>query len=127
MITTFLATVFGWYLVVFSLFLLFKREEFKLVMTDVLAQRGLFFVFAIITVIMGLLLVVSHNIWIIGWPVVITLLSWLILITGLIRLFFNETASKMATSFLNHSASIPITAVVLLIIGIFLLFKIYIH
>lgn len=125
MTTLFLATVLGWFLVILSLFVLFKHEEFKLVMSDIIGQRGLFFVFAMITLILGLLLVVSHNIWVMGWPVVITILSWLVFISGLIRLLCAETAGKMMRSMISHNTNIMIVGVVFLLIGLFLLFKVY--
>jgi len=125
MVTFFLATVMGWYFIILSLYMLFKHENLRLVMTDILEQRALFFFVAIVTLIIGLLLVVSHNIWVLGWPLIITLFSWLILISGLIRIFYPETARKMANSFLSHPKRIKITGVVMFIIGIWLLFCVY--
>ncbi|MFA5959517.1 MAG: hypothetical protein WC785_03280 [Tatlockia sp.] len=123
--TLFLATVMGWYLVIFGLFVFCKQAQLKLIATEILTQRGLFFVFALLTVILGLLLVASHNLWVMGWPVVITLLSWLVLISGLVRLFYPETAMKMARAFFDHPMRMKVNAAVFFLIGLFLLFKVY--
>ena len=123
--TVFLATVIGWFMVIVSLHLLFRHEHMKSVMTDVIAKPGLFFVFALFTLILGLLMVTSHNIWLMGWPVVITLLSWLVLLSGLIRLVFPDMAMKMGRSFISHPIRMQITGGVVLIIGVFLLFHVY--
>ncbi len=125
MISLFLATVIGWYLVITSVFLLFRHETLKSAMNDVLAQRGLLLILAIITLILGLLLVASHNIWVMGWPVVITLFAWLVLITGLLRLFLPDMAIKMGHAFLHHPVRMKIAGVVFLIIGLFLLYWAY--
>ena len=53
--TMFLATVIGWFLVIVSIFLFFRHEHMKSVMDDVIAHPGLFFVFAVFTLILGLL------------------------------------------------------------------------
>lgn len=125
MITLFLATVIGWYLVIVSLFLIFQHEHVKSVTSEIMANRGLFFVLAIITLILGLLLVASHNLWVMGWPVVITLFSWLVLISGILRLYCPDTAFKMGRSFTNDPNRMKIAGVVFLLIGLFLLFHVY--
>lgn len=125
MITLFLATVIGWYLVITSLALLFRHEYIKAVIADILEHRGLFFLLTIFTLVIGLLLVVSHNIWIIGWPLIVTLFSWLVLIGALIRLFCPEVSLKMAKSALDHPLRVKIATVVFLIVGLFLLFQVY--
>jgi uncharacterized membrane protein HdeD (DUF308 family) len=125
MSTVFLASVIGWYLVIVSLLLFFKNEYVRAVASDVMAHREVFFLFAIMTLIIGLLLVMSHNTWVMGWPVIITLFGWLVLISGITRLFFPECASRLSRPFLNHPISMKITAIVLLLLGVYLLFHVY--
>lgn len=123
--TLFLATVIGWYLIITSLFLLLRHKQVKAVMTDILANRGLFFILAVITLIFGLLMVASHNLWVMEWTVVVTILSWLVLISGLIRLFFPEIVIKKAHFYIIHSKKMTIPALVSIFIGLFLLFNVY--
>lgn len=125
MVTTFLAAVIGWYLVIICLFMLFRYDLIKSIAHDIMSQRGLFFIVAILTLILGLMMVVSHNIWVMGWPVVVTLFSWLVLISGIIRLFRPEIAMKMGQSFLNDPNRIKIASIVLLLLGLFLLLHVY--
>jgi hypothetical protein len=125
MVTLYLATVLGWYLIIISLFLLWRRDIVSGVMGEIMGQRGLLFILAVLTVILGLLMVVSHNVWVIGWPVVVTLLSWLVLISGLLRLLFPDIAIRMAQGFQRNPNRLIAVGVVLLIIGIFLLFNVY--
>lgn len=121
MSTMFLALIIGWYLVIVSLFMLFQYEHARSVIADVLAHRGLFFIVAIITIIIGLILVVSHNYWVMGWPTIITVISWLILISGLLRLFLPDVAIKMANTVISNPMNFRIMAVINLIIGVFLI------
>lgn len=125
MTTIFLATVLGWYLVIISLFLLLRHEQVKSIVSDVVAQQGLFFIVAVITLILGLLMVASHNVWVAGWPVIVTIFSWLILISGIIRLICADTARSMARSFVAQPFRLQTVGIVCLIIGLFLLFKVY--
>ena len=125
MATMYLATVLGWVLVIFSIFVILRHKHMKSIMEDVIAHPGLFFVFALMTLILGLLMVTSHNLWVMGWPVVITLFSWLVLISGLIRMVCAETAMKMGKSFVKEPIRMQITGAVFLLIGLFLLFHVY--
>ncbi len=102
-----------------------QHEHVKSAMADVLASRGLFFILAVFTFVIGLLMVASHNIWVMAWPVVVTVFSWLVLIGGAFRLFCQETVTKAGLSFLNHPVSMRMVAVILLLIGLFLLFHVY--
>ncbi|WP_298623653.1 hypothetical protein [uncultured Legionella sp.] len=125
MVTLFLATVIGWYLVIVSLFTLCRYEQVKSISSEILGNRGLFFIVALITLILGLLMVVSHNIWVMGWPVLITLISWLVLISGLLRLLCAGTANRMGQSFLANPTRMKTVSLILLIIGVFLLLQVY--
>jgi hypothetical protein len=125
MVTLFLATVLGWYLVIFSLFLILQVERANMVMSDVMSHRGVFFLMAVITLILGLLMVASHNIWVMGWPVVITIFSWLILIGGLVRVFYTDVSIKMGRSLLAYPNRVRIVGAVLLLVGLFLLLHVY--
>lgn len=74
----------------------------------------------------GLAIVYFHNRWTGGWPVVVTVMGWLSLVVGLIRMIFPmqiaATASKLAPA--PGGAFIAI-GVVFLLIGGFLSFKAY--
>jgi len=125
MATLFMATVIGWYLVIVSLFLMFRTEYVKSIIVDLVAQRGLLFIVALLTVIMGLMMVTVHNIWVLEWPLVITLFSWLVLLGGLARLFCLDHLAEMSQSFLNHPIRLKISGLIYLLIGLFLLFHVY--
>lgn len=124
MATTFLATVIGWYMVTFGLLILLRSEHVKSVIADVMGQRGLFFILAVITLILGLLMVASHNVWVMAWPVAVTIICWLVLISGVLRLFMPD-AQKWGKSFSQEPMRLKIAAVVFLIYGGYLLFNVY--
>lgn len=124
MATMFLATVMGWYMVTFGCLLLFRDQHVKSVITDVIAQRGVFFLLGIITFLLGLLMVASHNVWVMGWEVSVTVVSWLVLIIGLMRLFLPIEAT-MSMSFLHHPMRMKAVGIVLIIFGGYLLFHVY--
>ena len=123
--TIFLATVIGWYMVIFGLLMLIRHDYVKAAMTDILAQPGVYFVLALITVVLGLLIVASHNLWTTSWPVAITLFGWVLFIGGLFRLFFSEAVHKMWKECLKIQMKLKIMGVLFLIFGVYLLIHVY--
>jgi len=76
----------------------------------------------------GLAIVYFHNRWTGGWPVVVTVMGWLSLVIGLIRMIFPMQIAAIASKFgpASDGALIAI-AVVFLLIGAFLSFKAYVR
>ena len=74
----------------------------------------------------GLAIVYFHNRWTGGWPVVVTVMGWLSLIVGLIRMIFPMQIAAMASKLAPAPGGAFIAiGVVFLLIGGFLSFKAY--
>ena len=73
----------------------------------------------------GLAIVYFHNRWT-GWPVVVTVMGWLSLVVGLIRMIFPMQIAAMASKLAPAPGGAFIAiGVVFLLIGGFLTFKAY--
>jgi hypothetical protein len=70
----------------------------------------------------GLAIVRSHNIWVRGWPVLLTLVGWFSILLGTFRMFFPELFLKGVQS-TGYAFILPTMGV--LVIGIYLTFKAY--
>lgn len=117
----FLAQAFGLYFVIVSIMLIFQSNGVLATVHELMANRAVFLLAAILTVILGILLVLVHNVWVADWRVVITLLCWLVFISGLFRLYFLSVIQKMAAS-MHRTKSIVIMGCVFMLIGLFLLY-----
>ena len=74
----------------------------------------------------GLAIVYFHNHWTGGWPVVVTVMGWLSLIIGLMRMIFPMQIAAMASKLAPAPGGALIAiGVVFLLIGGFLSFKAY--
>jgi hypothetical protein len=74
----------------------------------------------------GLAIVYFHNRWSGGWPVVVTVMGWLSLVIGLIRMIFPMQIAAMASKLAPAPGGALIAiGVVFLLIGGFLSFKAY--
>jgi hypothetical protein len=76
----------------------------------------------------GLAIVYFHNRWTGGWPVLITLVGWLSLVIGLIRMVFPmQLAAIMAKSGLTLLNMMPAGAAIFLLIGSVLSYRAYVR
>lgn len=126
MITLFLAKIIGWYLIISGLFLMFRRDMIQSVISELSRQKGLIIIVGMFTVILGLLMVVSHNVWAFGWALIVTLFSWIVLISGLIRLFFPESALGLGKKMVHHPMILHAVCILSLVVGILLLYLAYV-
>ena len=71
-----------------------------------------------ITLMMGLVTVILHNVWVADWRVVITVLGWSTLIKGIMKIGFPETIHKQAQRF---KVKQQLSAAFLMLMGAWLL------
>lgn len=121
-VSIFLAKTIGLYLVIISAALMLKADEFKPMMLDMLRNPSLVLFSGIMALIFGILIVVSHNVWVMDWRVIITLLGWLTLLKGVGRLFYPEFVMKKATKCVENKTSYNIMMLITLFIGLVLLY-----
>jgi hypothetical protein len=69
----------------------------------------------------GLAIVRAHNRWTGGWPVLVTLMGWLVMLGGLTRMIAPVSAQREG----QNTTAVFALLIVLLAIGIFLTFKAY--
>jgi hypothetical protein len=85
--STFLAKLIGPCFLILGASLLVNARTFRAIADEFLASRALLFLSALMILPVGIALVLAHNVWVANWPVIITLLGWLFVISGMIRLF----------------------------------------
>ena len=118
-VSIFLAKLFAIYFVVIGIALLTSKEYFKQAAIELVDHKGLSLLTAIITLIMGALLVLFHNIWVADWRVVITILCWLTLVKGVVRVWFPGHMRKMVGVFMKGNVLVTM-AVIIVLVGIWL-------
>ncbi len=82
-LTLFLTQVIGIYLVLIGLICIVKRKMMMHSMGDVITNKSLLYVVAIIELIAGISLVISHNVWVWNYAVIVTIVGWLMLVESL--------------------------------------------
>ena len=114
----FLAKVLGLYLLIVPAAVLLKRKQFAELAKEFVANPAIVFLSGLFALILGLLMVVSHNVWTADWRAVITFMGWLTLAKGVVRILFPE---KLATFAIDPSSTKwTFALIVLLGLGIYL-------
>lgn len=85
----------------------------------------LIYVSGVLMFVAGLAIARAHNQWRAGWPIIVTVLGWLLLLGGLSRMFFPSQLGQLAGG-IAQSTAVPMTvSIVVLVIGAFLSFEAY--
>ena len=71
----------------------------------------------------GLSIVRAHNHWTYGWPVIVTLAGWFIVLLGLLRMFFPESYLHGVQN--TSAVAVIVPTMLVLVVGIVLTFKAY--
>jgi hypothetical protein len=119
-ISIFYAQVIGLWLFLVALAMVVHQARFKKTVMDTLTNGGLMTFIGFIALALGLLIVVSHNIWVPAWPVVITIYGWILIFQGILRIFWPESFAKIMKDLLAKSGY-AIMSWVWLIVGAYLL------
>ena len=120
-----IAVLIGPTLVAMAVAILLNLGSFPAVAEQLSRDLALIFVSGILLFVAGLAIVRVHNIWAGGWPVLVTALGWLALLSGLARMLFLTQIAEIAAGIAQHTGLITAVAVVLLGLGAFLSFKGY--
>ena len=116
MLSNYLAEVWGISIVVVSLAFLVNEKHLKRLFAAIENEENLF-CWGFISFIIGIAMVLSHNIWVKNWQVIITIFGWLALLKGLAILFCPECMKKWAKK-IENAPFLPFALVIAVIIGL---------
>lgn len=105
--------------------LLINRHTVAGLVTGVLNTPEFIFFSGIFTLLAGLAIVRAHNIWSAEWTVLVTVIGWLCVIGGFIRIVWPEHVSSLRDRMMGSENAITAWALVTLLLGAFLTAKGY--
>lgn len=120
-----IAGLMGPTLAAIALAMLFKFDSIPELAEQVSRDPALIFLSGVLLFVAGLAIVRTHNIWTFGWPVLVTILGWLAIVGGLVRMLFPSRLAEIATDLGDRPGLIIGLSVAILLIGGFLSFQGY--
>jgi hypothetical protein len=107
--------------------LLANEAAFRKMAQEFVRNPALIFFSGMILMPAGLAVVLSHNVWVLDWRVIITLLGWIAVVSGLARVFAPDRATEMGKKFLNRKNFTTAAAAIWVVIGAVLCYFGYVN
>lgn len=117
----FLAKALGLYLLIVSLSMLINKSRMPAIINGIIENPGLQLIMGLHILVIGILLVLSHNLWS-GetWQIVITVIAWIVLVKGIINFSLPVLARTMSKSFLASTGMFYFSLLINFLLGLYL-------
>lgn len=116
-----IARLIGPIIVVTGLIMLVTPKAMHDMAREFLASRSLIFIAGFLALLGGLAIVNTHNVWIAGWPVIITVFGWLAVIGGILRMGFPAVIRSIGEAMLGRDTVLRVAGVAQLGLGAYLM------
>jgi len=119
----FLAQFMGIVFVVIGFAVLVNMKSMKKIVESLMTNPALLYISGFFILVLGLLVVMNHNVWEGGWRVLVTVLGWMTLVKGVLFLVFPEWVK--ARKSMCTSGWMTFSGIACLAIGVYLLYVVY--
>ncbi|MBN1870979.1 MAG: hypothetical protein JW800_00235 [Candidatus Omnitrophica bacterium] len=120
--SVFIARIFGLCYLIIGTGLLFNRKALRMVMEDFCKNAALVFFSGMFALVVGVVIILKHNIWVADWTVIVTIIGWAGLIKGVWLIVFPDSASKFMQFYQKNEGLLLAHSIVALAFGVVLTF-----
>ena len=112
-----LARLIGPLFVVVSIGFFINREHYTRMTESFLKNAELYYFSGALAFVAGIAIITFHNLWVTDWRLIITVIGWLSLAKGIVRILFPNVGAKYSTKLQDSPTVFRVLAVLLLIFG----------
>lgn len=116
----FIARLIGPIFLLLALAIALDRTRLTVAGREFLGSPALILTSALLSLLAGLAIVNSHNIWSADWRVLVTLFGWLALIAGAVRLVLPRLVQRQGNGLMNRVWPMWLAAAVVVVYGLVL-------
>jgi|GEM_PF-280096 len=120
-ISIFLAQVFGLYFVIAGVAMLVRPNAIS-TLIETLGTRSSIYLTGFFVLMLGIPLVLIHNVWDGSWRVIITIMAWLALLKGVARIFFPDMVVGWAQGLARNPGMVKLMIWIMVVLGLYLLY-----
>ena len=120
-----IAKLIGPVLLVAAIAMLADTKDLQEMAREFLKDRALIYITGVLAMLGGLAIVNNHNIWIVDWPVIITLFGWAMIIGGAVRMALPSAVRSIGGAITKKPTMMRVAGAVCALVGAFLLYKGY--
>ena len=121
----FIARLIGPVVAVVGIGMLADGAQYRAVVDGFLRSPALIYIAGLLGLLGGLAIVNVHNSWDRGWPLIITVLGWLAIVGGAVRMLAPQIVEAAGAAMMAQRWLVTTLAILLLALGGFLSFKGY--
>ncbi|MHC4627575.1 MAG: hypothetical protein ACYTDV_11390 [Planctomycetota bacterium] len=120
--TVFLAQFWGWLSAITAIVYLARGRSFLDELLRMHEDKGFVFLSGWVLLALGVITIILHNVWVVNWPVIITITGWASIIKGVTRMAFPKATYELTNSILgNRIVRFRIAMVVVGLLGVLLI------
>lgn len=112
-----LARIIGPLLLVVGVGIFINLEHYRRLVVDFGASPLSIYMAGTTALVLGLLIVAYHNVWEWRWPVIITVMGWLALVKGAVRIIVPKLVAARAAHYGRNTNIVMTTAIVCIALG----------
>jgi len=116
----FIAKLIGPVLIAIALGMLFNSATFRGLGEEFLRSHAMIYLSGLLTLVAGLALVNVHNLWNRGWRLIITILGWLMVVGGALRIMLPRQIELIGGTAFAEPATVTICGLIALLLGLIL-------
>lgn len=120
-IAKFLGPVF----VALSLAMIINPKRLQETTRQFLADSPLILISGVLAMTAGLSIVNTHNVWVMAWPVIITLFGWALVLGGAVRIILPSIIEDVGGRMMDRPVVTRVAGLFWGLLGVFLAFKGY--
>lgn len=120
--TMLFAKFFGIFLIIMALPQVFMVTEFRERINAMLSNPAHMMIAGVVSLMMGIFLVLLHNVWVMDWTVLVTFFCWLTLFKGIMIIYFPSRTMDFFRSMSTAKACL-IRGIIMLVLGGFLVYQ----
>ena len=120
-LSAFLAKLIGLYCIIFAAIWLVRRKAVSHSFRDLFSSKSSYVLSATFSLLFGLIIAIDHSIWELSWRGLITIIGYLAIVKGVLRLAFPSQMQKV--EFLLTKVGYWPMLIIIAAIGIFLTYQ----
>ena len=114
----FIAKVFGLCYLVIGTGLLLNQKFWRAVIDDFSENAVTILFGGLFALVVGVVIVLTHNVWVGNWTVIITIIGWVALIKGIWIIVFPSTVSKFMQIYQKNEGMLLVQSIGALVFGV---------
>jgi hypothetical protein len=116
----YIARILGPCFIVVAISIMLNQDFYKKVFDDFFKNTALIYISGLIPLVLGIVIVLSHNVWVTDWTVMITIFGWMAVIKGIWLIVFPKSLPGFVKAYQRYPNLLLFHAILALALGIIL-------